>query len=237
MPGLIANPGKVWLVDDIYRPVKNNEFPHVPDCRQCKADNPEYYEGCIKKIFPVHHQCHKDIHGVEKNHFTKLSKKTKIFHWEGIYLMGIKEDITKIYVGYYDRAPDPAGLDYWIGRANGGMTLSEIAASFAVQPESIAKYPYLDNPLVASASAFVTSIYNNLFNRAPDAAGLAYWVAELAADKAVGQRDRKRTRRRCVRPAPRSANGGGENLDLFAGQHIDGARSSGRLSCLWPSHP
>ena len=67
MPGLIANPGKVWLVDDIYRPVKNNEFPHVPDCRQCKADNPEYYEGCIKKIFPVHHQCHKDIHEVEKN--------------------------------------------------------------------------------------------------------------------------------------------------------------------------
>ncbi len=116
-----------------------------------------------------------------------MSKKTKIFHWEGIYLMGIKEDITKIYVGYYDRAPDPAGLDYWIGRANGGMTLSEIAASFAVQPESIAKYPYLDNPLVASASAFVTSIYNNLFNRAPDTAGLTYWVAELAAGKAVGQ--------------------------------------------------
>ncbi|MCZ4271948.1 DUF4214 domain-containing protein [Maritalea porphyrae] len=101
--------------------------------------------------------------------------------------MGIKEDITKIYVGYYDRAPDPAGLDYWIGRANAGMTLPEIAASFAVQAESIAKYPYLDNPLVASASVFVTTIYNNLFNRAPDTAGLAHWVAELAAGKAVGQ--------------------------------------------------
>ena len=30
-------------------------------------------------------------------------------------------------------------------------------------------------------TAFVTSIYTNLFNRAPDAAGLAYWVADLAA--------------------------------------------------------
>jgi hypothetical protein len=40
---------------------------------------------------------------------------------------------------------------------------------------------------VASASDFVTSVYNNLFNRAPDAAGLAHWIAELAAGKAVGQ--------------------------------------------------
>ncbi len=104
--------------------------------------------------------------------------------------MGIKEDITKVYIGYYDRAPDPAGLDYWIGQATKAvdpMSLSQIAASFAVQPESIAKYPYLDNPLVASATVFVTTIYTNLFNRAPDAAGLAHWVAELAAGKAVGQ--------------------------------------------------
>lgn len=61
--------------DDIYRPVKNGEFSHVPDCRQCKIDHPEYYVGCIKKIFPVHHQCHEDIHEVEKYHFTKLGKK------------------------------------------------------------------------------------------------------------------------------------------------------------------
>lgn len=49
---------------DIYRPSRNGEFPHVPDCGQCKVDNPEYYEGCIKKIFPIHSQCHEDIHEV-----------------------------------------------------------------------------------------------------------------------------------------------------------------------------
>ena len=48
--------------EDIYRTVKNGGFPHVPDCRQCKIDHHEYYEGCIKKIFPVHRQCHEDIH-------------------------------------------------------------------------------------------------------------------------------------------------------------------------------
>jgi len=33
--------------------------------------------------------------------------------------------------------------------------------------------------------AFVTSIYTNLFNRAPDADGLAYWVAKLTATETV----------------------------------------------------
>ncbi len=61
--------------EDIYRPTRNTEFSHVPDCRTCKTDNPEYYEGCIKKIFPVHHQCHRHIHEVEKFRFIKLGKK------------------------------------------------------------------------------------------------------------------------------------------------------------------
>ncbi|MCB1977638.1 MAG: hypothetical protein KDE66_11620 [Nitrosomonas sp.] len=63
--------------EDIYRLVKNGEFPHVPDCRQCKTENPEYYEGCIKKIFPVHSQCHEDIHEVERHLFIKLSEKLR----------------------------------------------------------------------------------------------------------------------------------------------------------------
>lgn len=57
---------------DIYRETNNTEFPHVPDCRQCKADNPEYFEGCIKKIFPVHRSCHSHIHEMEKVLFDRL---------------------------------------------------------------------------------------------------------------------------------------------------------------------
>lgn len=61
--------------EDIYRPAKTGEFNLVPDCRQCKEENPEYYQGCIKKIFPVHSKCHEDIHEREKIYFTKLAKK------------------------------------------------------------------------------------------------------------------------------------------------------------------
>jgi hypothetical protein len=62
---------------DIYREAKSREFPHVPDCRQCKATNPDYYEGCIKKIFPVHGKCHGHIHEVEKALFDRLGEKLK----------------------------------------------------------------------------------------------------------------------------------------------------------------
>ncbi len=63
--------------NDIYREAKNSEFPHVPDCRRCKATNPDYYEGCIKKIFPVHSKCHGHIHEIEKILFDKLEKKLR----------------------------------------------------------------------------------------------------------------------------------------------------------------
>ena len=60
---------------DIYRAAKNAEFAQVPDCRNCKANNPDYYEGCIKKIFPVHSKCHGHIHEVEKVLFGRLERK------------------------------------------------------------------------------------------------------------------------------------------------------------------
>lgn len=60
---------------DIVRAHQNGEYSYVPDCRQCKSINPEYYEGCIKKIFPVHHVCHKHTHELEKILFKNLGNK------------------------------------------------------------------------------------------------------------------------------------------------------------------
>ena len=91
--------------------------------------------------------------------------------------------ISQVYVGYFNRAPDAAGLNYWVGRYNAGMKLGDIAQSFSVQTESTNTYAYLANPNVASVSTFLTSVYANLFNRAPDAAGLAYWTGEINAGR------------------------------------------------------
>lgn len=94
--------------------------------------------------------------------------------------------ITQIYIGYFNRAPDPAGLNYWVENLASGMSIATIAESFSRQSEAISSYAYLANPLGGSVDAFLTSVYNNLFNHAPDAAGLSYWKGELAAGKPVG---------------------------------------------------
>jgi hypothetical protein len=94
--------------------------------------------------------------------------------------------IEALYVGYFGRAGDPAGVNYWI---NGQfffpqpLTLSQIAATFAQQSEARSKYPYLANPNLSDPGQFVDQVYQNLFNHAADPAGKAYWVAQLQAAK------------------------------------------------------
>lgn len=97
------------------------------------------------------------------------------------------ELITQLYVGYYDRAPDSGGLNYWVGRFNAGMSLLEIAQSFSVQSETRSSYSFLAVPSVGSADGFLDSVYQNLFNRTIDAEGLSYWKGELALGKPVGR--------------------------------------------------
>ncbi|ADR34762.1 hypothetical protein Sulku_2102 [Sulfuricurvum kujiense DSM 16994] len=85
-------------------------------------------------------------------------------------------DIAKLYVATFNRAPDAAGLSYWV--YDSGLSREGIAQSFFDQPETQTRYPS-----GTSNTDFVTSIYNNLFNRDPEAAGLAYWVGELDAGR------------------------------------------------------
>ncbi len=82
--------------------------------------------------------------------------------------------VQELYVGLLGRAADKQGLDYWLGELNAVpalMTLENLRANFVnEQPEYAAIYGGLDR------EATVTQIYNNLFERAPDAEGLAYWT-------------------------------------------------------------
>ena len=90
-----------------------------------------------------------------------------------------QEQITAVYVAYYDRAPDPAGLQFWVDQLEGGRPIEQIATDFSSAAETIQKYPFFDAPELASSDVFITSIYVNLFGRAPDAAGLDFWADQL----------------------------------------------------------
>ncbi len=83
-----------------------------------------------------------------------------------------QENVTRLYVATFNRAPDAAGLAYWIN--DSGLQLEQIAQSFFDQPETQARYPKGTTP-----RTFIRSVYQNLFNRDPDEGGWDYWTYEL----------------------------------------------------------
>ncbi len=103
--------------------------------------------------------------------------------------------VEAIYIGYFGRAADPSGDAYWLNEFNsGGISEAGMAASFSVQPEATTQYPFLANPsgaTVAQIDAFIGSVYQDLFDRAPDSGGLTYWQSQLESNlgnpQAVGQ--------------------------------------------------
>ncbi|MFN8016846.1 MAG: DUF4214 domain-containing protein [Acidimicrobiales bacterium] len=81
--------------------------------------------------------------------------------------------LVRLYWAFFLRTPDEGGLDYWVGRLEAGWSLARVAKQFAASSEFQAKYGTKSN------SQFVTLIYQNIFDRDPDAGGLAYWTKKL----------------------------------------------------------
>lgn len=93
---------------------------------------------------------------------------------------GIDAELVQIYVAAFRRAPEKDGYNYWAQQkaAHGLQAVADTIFSL-----DIVKAIY---PAAQSANAFVTAIYQNVFNKAPDSDGLAYWAGELAR-KSRGQ--------------------------------------------------
>ena len=83
-----------------------------------------------------------------------------------------RENIAKLYVATFDRAPENAGLNYWLYDSK--LSLEEIAKSFFDQKETKERYPsYL------TTDKFIKAVYQNLFDRDPDKEGLEYWRYQI----------------------------------------------------------
>ena len=100
-----------------------------------------------------------------------------------IFSLSPREQVSAIYIAYYDRAPDPAGIDYWVDiLTSNQLTLNGIAQAFSTAAETKLKYPFFNNPDPVGYSSFVDAIYQNLFGRDPDAAGKAFWTGVLSTE-------------------------------------------------------
>lgn len=83
------------------------------------------------------------------------------------------ETIARLYTSALDRLPDTSGLNNWIDRFEQGMSTLEIADNFISSNEFQIKYGDLNN------TEFITELYENVLDRAPDTDGLQNWISEL----------------------------------------------------------
>jgi len=80
-------------------------------------------------------------------------------------------EVQKLYVAYFGRPADPIGEDYWTDALDAGtITLNDVSASFAASAEYRDTYAGMNN------RAIVTEVYQNLFVRAAETAGIDYWA-------------------------------------------------------------
>jgi hypothetical protein len=80
----------------------------------------------------------------------------------------------RIYQAAFNRAPDQAGLGFWIKFMDAGMSLNDVAAGFMAAPEF--KTMYGATP---SHEDFVNKLYMNVLHRPGEASGVAFWLAAL----------------------------------------------------------
>jgi Ca2+-binding RTX toxin-like protein len=90
-----------------------------------------------------------------------------------------QNSIVGLYVIYFNRSPDPAGLTFWQSQ---DVTIEEMAAQFGASPEAKSLYPFLASPTLGDPVAFINEIYQNAFGRDADDAGLEYWLGVLEQD-------------------------------------------------------
>ncbi|MDO9711744.1 DUF4214 domain-containing protein [Paracraurococcus lichenis] len=84
----------------------------------------------------------------------------------------------RLYLAAFNRTPDIAGLQFQTNELDTHLALWQVASNFLASPEFQSLYGTLD---AMTDTQFVTSLYSNVLHRAPEAAGLSFHLANLAA--------------------------------------------------------
>lgn len=85
--------------------------------------------------------------------------------------------VQSLYVAYFGRPAEQAGLTYWTAQAN--ATVDQISAAFAQQAEYTSVYGSL------SRAQTIDTLYQNLFGRAAQSNELNYWLnsSDITVDR------------------------------------------------------
>ncbi|SIQ86974.1 cadherin-like domain-containing protein [Marinobacterium stanieri] len=85
----------------------------------------------------------------------------------------LSEQVQALYIAYYQRPADSAGLEFWTDYLNDQSgSLEQIVDAFASSEESQTLYGEIND---TNVSQFLIDLYGSLFNRAIDSEGLAFY--------------------------------------------------------------
>lgn len=87
--------------------------------------------------------------------------------------------VQQLYVAYYGRPADPAGLEWWSERLAAGEDLQIVLSAFGDSSE------YTQNFHRDSSHYLVTQLFQQMFGREPDDAGLDFYTARLQSGAAT----------------------------------------------------
>jgi hypothetical protein len=82
---------------------------------------------------------------------------------------------VRLYLTYFGRIPDHAGIQYWFDQMDDGMNLRTISARFSGTPEFKSKYGDITD------EQFVRLVYRNVLDRSPSDADLDYWTGRITS--------------------------------------------------------
>lgn len=91
----------------------------------------------------------------------------------------ITNQITQNYQDLLGRAPEQAGLDYWVKQAQSGTKLSDIKNAIGSSPEYYKAHPEDISPAVSNA-------YKSILGRSADQPGLDYWTNQIKGGMSLG---------------------------------------------------
>lgn len=89
-------------------------------------------------------------------------------------------ELARLYQAFFDRLPDPAGMNFYLQQRATPRTLVSIAEELATSTEFVQTYGSL------SSRQFVERLYLNVFGRPGEPAGVDYWTGQLDQGRTQG---------------------------------------------------
>lgn len=92
--------------------------------------------------------------------------------------------VSNLYVALFNRAPDTEGMKFWSEGLANGASLKTVINGFLTAPEGTALYTPTQ-----TATQFIDTFYQTVFQRSPDPGGLEFWLAALQSAGGVKSAD------------------------------------------------